>query len=1367
MSHSQLLIAAHEYRRVRGARTPLLVIENPVMHGYAKRLTGRAVSQYVQPYHHGTGHTKSTGLEIVGLPDLAPSCPVEGRQHAMARLPPTPDRRELRSQSYLGIAGAMAQQWMPAVSEYVQHQCTALEESGAEPDVATASEMIEMAKRATKIRAAKLCLYHRKRDGQLVVYSYARKHRKSLDLFGGTFDAETDEDIASTLMREIREELHLPSEWLEALRRTVAAYPKGQTSCCCHRRSANELHNVYVWAVPLSDREVAMNPSLTEKARVEEVAFNTEHWRPLVEVTDDLNQYDFLKPYASAIMEAVRVSSSPVVSAAIDQASKLAGDADDPSLVGNVEIPHTFRPWETCREPLRRKPPDPKLVKLKRGKWKAWAAQPLHDRPGEHAYGWEPLSSSLQNMLNLELHSRHDIDLMPPIPEQVKKVDVLELSADHCRNERSDAKLKAEVAELRLKQAQTSEGNPDSDLVEKWRVAAIANVHAIDAAFEDVNPSGDHVRSPVIERSRLLERDQSVALIEVQQQLQRESLRTEWLRIEQITSASGREIAKQVASGDKETLSEVQRPCFEGGRSQEPTGAWTPSLLKTLNQIEQWARRNRVPFNRGQVMRANARAGLNASFARSSADDPSVALPVANLGTTAPPSPPDLEETGETFTCDDIVRPVAKSTVVGKTSLFLPGVSVCRHAGTRKGIDKLYRVDQTTVVKSSLMDSGAAPSYVTDQLLEKMPRDAVVERDPYAIVPPLDGPDGAPLSTLGTATLLLNVQGVKVKQTVIVGRGKPILILGNDFLDSFKANIAMNVDGVGGAVATLQTDKGERKVQLSTNVAHARVANVNVGLSFTAESDATAPATSSKDRGATGSTAGSYSVSPLPTIDPPSGSPEEFTNAQLRVAEPDRYFLHTGEAVTIPARSRATLWLACPRDLAHDKVRDYFIDRLPVQEGMSRNPPVVIPSFVTPNAHDLIQVVVWNRKDRMLTLPAFAAVATLEVGYTATVLPPEEGNVDYVANLPPAHLKLLDTIPVDPEKRLNSEQKSEVRQLLAKHIRAFALDPKNPAHTQLMRVRLPLKEGARPHRHGRQHLGEAGKEIVDKQIKELEAANIIRKSNSEWSSRIVLVGKKGGATRMCIDFRDLNSKLVTLDTPIPLTLDALDRLGGGNDGGASDSLFLSVLDLASGFWTLPIAEEDKGLTAFSDGRQKWEWNYLPFGVQSGPSYMCRLMEQALDGLTWNICMPYLDDCGIWATGVGATLQEREDASFKQMLHRLDLVLERFENSGMTCKAEKCSLFATQAEYLGHLVTREGIKMDPKKIQAVSEVDPTSLNDVSKIRSFLGLTGYYRRFIKQYSRISAPLSDLTQDGVDVLVESHSEKCQKAIKELKEK
>ena len=326
----------------------------------------------------------------------------------------------------------------------------------------------------------------------------------------------------------------------------------------------------------------------------------------------------------------------------------------------------------------------------------------------------------------------------------------------------------------------------------------------------------------------------------------------------------------------------------------------------------------------------------------------------------------------------------------------------------------------------------------------------------------------------------------------------------------------------------------------------------------------------------------------------------------------------------------------------------------------------------------------------------------------------------------------------------------------------FALNPKDPVHTHLLEVELPLKEGTVPHRHAASRLGETGYHIVQEHVAEMEANGIIRKSNSSWGSRVVLVKKKGGETRFCIDYRDLNRKLVTLDSPTPRCDEAIDRLSSG--AGPQDSLFLCTLDLASGFWTLPIKEEHKARTAFVTHRQKYEWNYLPFGVQSGPSYMCRLMDAALQGLAWEICMPYLDDVAIWSTGIGDTADSREAASFEQMMHRLELVLERLAWAGLSAKASKCILFAISAPYLGHVISRSGLEMDPAKVQKILDIEPSEICSIEKVRSFLGLCSYYRRFIEGFSRITSVLTDLTKDGVDVGVASQTPDAQIAITTL---
>ena len=472
------------------------------------------------------------------------------------------------------------------------------------------------------------------------------------------------------------------------------------------------------------------------------------------------------------------------------------------------------------------------------------------------------------------------------------------------------------------------------------------------------------------------------------QQRYQEALRDEWNHIENITNAHARNITA------KRRPVAAPPVCFEGGEQATGEGtfherweAWTLKfkLPKDLRWLRVCARDGLNRFVRGTTTEppySNNPALDEKRFIASLAnwhDKMNAHRDVSTDGTGATAA---TDPDADTFSEEDIAKPIAKSTRIGKASLYIPDVYVCRYAPTRGRPHQRYRVEQA-VVDIVLSDTGAAPSYATTSLLEKMPRDAVIDRQPEAPVSPIDGPDGKSLETYGTAVLLLDVQGMKVRQEVIVGAGAPILILGNDFLDSYKAVISMNVDNVGGAEAVLSTDRGKRTIKLSTNAATLQVASLTPSPTH-ANDDSTAASYDGKaDRGATGATAGAYTVEPLPTLDKPAGKSQDFTNKQLQVVNPERYFLHTGEAVHIPARSKATLWLACPKDLEQDKVREYYIDRLPVQEGMSHTPPVVIPSFVNPNRHGLIPVVVWNRKRRAITIPSFTATATLEVGYEA------------------------------------------------------------------------------------------------------------------------------------------------------------------------------------------------------------------------------------------------------------------------------------------------------------------------------------------------------------------------------------------------
>ena len=406
--------------------------------------------------------------------------------------------------------------------------------------------------------------------------------------------------------------------------------------------------------------------------------------------------------------------------------------------------------------------------------------------------------------------------------------------------------------------------------------------------------------------------------------------------------------------------------------------------------------------------------------------------------------------------------------------------------------------------------------------------------------------------------------------------------------------------------------------------------------------------------------------------------------------------------------------------------------------------------------------------------------------------------------LPPKTRRALEKVSIDESGVLSPERKARALDLVARHHAAFSTDAKVPGTTHLLEVSVDLKPGSLPFRHAPSRTGTAGEKIIEEAVNDMEANGIIRKSTSQWASRVVLVSKKSSPDpRFCVDLRDLNSRLVVLDTPLPRCDDAIDRLGvaserrpetagqrdarlsgpstaspedasrsplaGTTGTDAIDSapralkmlsknLLYHTLDLTAGFWNLPVKESHRERLAFVTSKGKWEFNVLPFGLMTGPSYMQRMIEATLVGLNWELCLPYLDDVIIWANG------DTEEEAFEQSMERLELVLERLEWAGLRAKPSKCHLFATSVDYLGHVCSRDGVSLDPKKISAVSSINPRSINNLETVRSFLGLAGYYRNHIENFHVLSSPLVDLTKAGVDVPTESQKPEAQAAVANL---
>eukprot|EP00112_Aurelia_sp_Birch-Aquarium-sp1_P012429 Seg2613.2 transcript_id=Seg2613.2/GoldUCD/mRNA.D3Y31 product="Transposon Ty3-G Gag-Pol polyprotein" protein_id=Seg2613.2/GoldUCD/D3Y31 len=301
---------------------------------------------------------------------------------------------------------------------------------------------------------------------------------------------------------------------------------------------------------------------------------------------------------------------------------------------------------------------------------------------------------------------------------------------------------------------------------------------------------------------------------------------------------------------------------------------------------------------------------------------------------------------------------------------------------------------------------------------------------------------------------------------------------------------------------------------------------------------------------------------------------------------------------------------------------------------------------------------------------------------------------------------------------LSGEEKTMLFDVLSRHHVWPTPDKLGKTHL----VDLPIDvQGAQPIRQRPYRVPETKRQIIAKEVQKMLLSNVIQPSASPWSSPVVLLEKPNGEYRFCVDYRRINAVTKKDAYPLPRIDETLDALGNAR--------VFSTLDLQSGFWQIPVRESDKEKTAFSTQNGHFQFNSMPFGLANSPATFQRLMDLVLSGLHWTHCLVYLDDVIVFAPSV--------EEHFK----RLDLVLDRIEKAGLTLKPSKCQWLKSSVKFLGHIVSKDGVMVDQAKVNAVKDF-PTPQNKTD-VRSFLGLTSYYRRFIENFANRSKPLVDLTK------------------------
>ena len=338
-------------------------------------------------------------------------------------------------------------------------------------------------------------------------------------------------------------------------------------------------------------------------------------------------------------------------------------------------------------------------------------------------------------------------------------------------------------------------------------------------------------------------------------------------------------------------------------------------------------------------------------------------------------------------------------------------------------------------------------------------------------------------------------------------------------------------------------------------------------------------------------------------------------------------------------------------------------------------------------------------------------------------------------------LQQIEEMDLAKDSDLTKEEQQRLKEFLKNNVDIFAKNPKNPG--QIPGIQHAINTGDHPPIKLRpQRISPIEEEIIRKEVQVMKDASIIRTSKSPWAFPVVLVPKPDGSIRFCIDYRKLNAITKKDVYPLPRIDDTLDKLAGKR--------IFSTMDLASGYWQIGLKEEDKEKTAFISCAGLFEFNVMPFGLCNAPATFQRLMDSVLDEVGLKVGRDYIDDIIVGSDNMEEHLTE------------LNQLFQSLRKTKLRMKLSKCMFAKRSVKFLGHVVSKDGVKPNPDKIEAIVKMKPPI--DITGLRRFLGLTSYYRKFVRNYSKIAEPLNRLLQKGS---LYRWNEQCQKAFEELKER
>ena len=314
---------------------------------------------------------------------------------------------------------------------------------------------------------------------------------------------------------------------------------------------------------------------------------------------------------------------------------------------------------------------------------------------------------------------------------------------------------------------------------------------------------------------------------------------------------------------------------------------------------------------------------------------------------------------------------------------------------------------------------------------------------------------------------------------------------------------------------------------------------------------------------------------------------------------------------------------------------------------------------------------------------------------------------------------LLEKLDLTGLEAWPMEQAEKAHSLLREYHDIFSLEKHDTGHTKAAKHKIVLKDpDTPPFKERFCRIPPPQLDEVCAHLKMMLDAGVIRPSNSPWCNTVVLVRNKDGSLCFCIDFRRLNSLTVKDSHPLPRICETL-----------AGAAHCTTIDMNSGFWQVLMDDESKQYTAFTLGSMGlYECASMPFGLCNAPPTYQRLMLNCLGELNLTYCLIYLDDVIIFSR------------TEEEHLERMHVVFNRFQKHGLKLKPSKCEVFKTEINYLAHHMSKRGVLPSKKNLEAIAQCPPP--DTYTKVKSFVGLVGHYRCFIKGFANIAAPLYNLT-------------------------